>query len=81
MGTEQLCAPLQAGHCACPHPHPQGKHSLRLQTGLVGKNRLPLWGHKIMRLGLTLALCLLAGKSSSPRQGHQPIYYVPGLPI
>lgn len=33
-------------------PAPQGKHSLRLQTGLVGKNRLPLWGHEIMRLGV-----------------------------
>lgn len=33
-------------------PAPQGKHSLRLQTGLVGKNRLPLWGHEIIRLGV-----------------------------
>ena len=37
-------------------PAPQGKHSLRLHTGLVGKNKLPLWGHEIMRLGVDTGL-------------------------
>jgi hypothetical protein len=43
------------------HPHRlgivpalQGKHCLRLQTGLVGENRLPLWGHTILRLGVDI---------------------------
>lgn len=76
MGTEQLCAPLQAGHCACP----PGQTSLSLQTGLVGENRLPLWGHEILRLEVdTGPVPAQTANSSSFHQGQQSITLYPGF--
>lgn len=77
MGTEQLCAPLQAGHCACPPGQTQPSFANwpggKEQATFVGAQDHEAWGW-------ILALCLLAAKSSSPQQGQQPIYNVPGLP-
>lgn len=58
---------------------PQGKHSRRLQTGLVDEEQATFVGARVPKAwGLTLALCLLAANSSS-FQGQQSKYYVSGL--